>query len=88
MFRWPQSQYLLGICDGLLCLFLLGDIGGMKRKEKLAGIRRAITVSPQPQQALTGSYPARAVKSLHSLRHNVLISGVAENAHNQPVPSG
>ena len=45
-------------------------------------------VSPQPQQALTGFYPARAVKSLHSLRHNVLISGVAENAHNQPVPSG
>ena len=45
-------------------------------------------VSPQPQQALTGSYPARAVKSLHSLRHDVLISGAAENAHNQPVPSG
>lgn len=45
-------------------------------------------VSPQPQQALAGFYPTRAVKSLHSLRHNGLISGAAENAHNQPVPSG
>lgn len=45
-------------------------------------------VSPQPQQALAEPYPARAVKSLYSLRHNVLISGAAENAHNQPVPYG